>query len=357
LVVRTRSSSAAIALSLVFLVVGCGSSAPVVAPETTASVAPTTESTAPAGPALRVGLVRGPGGPNARAFGNLAAAGLHRAADELGIEARTLRARSRSEAVASVDALAGQGFDLVFGVGGTAVGAIDAAAPTYPKVRFAIVDASVETLASRARNVVGLTFRDEQAGYLAGYLAGLVQNAETGSKNTIGWVGAESGPSIDRYAAGYIAGARAVDPTITILHGYSHTFTDPAKCKELALQHLSLGSDVEFEAAGRCGLGVLDSANERNIWGIASGVDESSFGPQILTSAVKHVDVAVLATIKSMQDKSLRPGVDTVFDTANGGVGLGAISRRVPESIVVKLRTEELRLASGIVPDIPTTIR
>jgi basic membrane protein A len=268
-----------------------------------------------------------------------------------------VRARSRSEAVRSIDSLAGQGFDLVFGVGGTAVGAIDDAAATYPKVRFAIVDASVSTLASRARNVVGITFRDEQVGYLAGYLAGLVEGSETGSKNTIGWVAAEGGPSVDRYVAGYITGARAVDPTVTILSDYSHTLTDPAKCKELALKHLSLGSDIEFEVAGRCGLGVLDSANERNIWAIASGIDESSYGPQVLTSAVKHVDVAVLATIKSMQDRSLRTGVDTVFDAANGGVGLGAISRRVPESIVVKLRTEELRLASGVIPNIPTSIR
>jgi basic membrane protein A len=336
---------------------GCGSASEVTPVETTQSLARTTPDATPAKRSLRVGLVRGAGGSNAAAFGDLAAAGLRRAVGELGIEARTLRAQTRSEAVQSVDVLAGQGFDLVFGIGGTAVGAIDAAASTYPTVRFAIVDASVSTLASRARNVVGVTFRDELSGYLAGYLAGLVEAAEAGSSNTIGWIGAESVPSVDRYVAGFVAGARAVDPTVTILRDYSHTFADPAKCKELALVHQTRGSDIEFEAAGRCGLGVLDSATERNTWGIASGVDQSSLGPQILTSAVKHVDVAVLATIKAMQDRSLRPGVDTVFDTANGGVGLGTISRRVPEPIVSKLRAEELRLASGVVPNIPTTIR
>jgi basic membrane protein A len=245
----------------------------------------------------------------------------------------------------------------VLGIGGTAVGAIDTAARTYPQVRFAIVDASVSTLQSRAPNVVGITFRDEQAGYLAGYLAGLVEGSVTGSKNTIGWIGAESVPGVDRYVAGYVTGARAADPTVTILADYSHTFTDPAKCKELALEHLALGSDLEFEAAGWCGRGVLDSAHERNTWAIGSAVDQSARGPQILTSAVKHVDVAVLATIRSMQDRSLRTGIDTVFDTANGGVGLGTISPRVPESIVAKVRAEELRFASGVVPNIPTSVR
>jgi len=114
---------------------------------------------------------------------------------------------------------------------------------------------------------------------------------------------------------------------------------------------------LEVEAAGRCGLGVLGSANERNVWGVGSGVDAAALGPQILTSAVKHVDVAVLATIRAMQDRSLRTGVDSVFDVANGGVGLGAVSRRVPEATVVTLRAEELRLASGVVPNIPTTVR
>lgn len=362
MVVRTRSNSARaasaiVALGLALGATGCGDSAPVVPPDTTPSVASTLDVTPSPQRPIRVGLVRGAGGPNAIAFGVLAASGLRRAVSELGIEARTLRARSRSEAVESVDALAGQGFDLVLGVGGTAVGAIDVAATSYPKVRFAIIDASVDTLTSRARNVVGITFRDEQAGYLAGYLAGLLESAATGSKNTIGWIGGKSVPAVDRYVAGYVTGARAVDPTVTILGDYSLTFADPAKCKELALKHLALGSDIEFEAAGRCGLGVLDSANERNIWGIGSGVDDSALGPQILTSAVKHVDVAVVATIKAMQDRSLRAGVDTVFDTANGGVGLGKISPRVPEPIVSKLRAEELRLASGVIPDIPTTVR
>lgn len=76
-----------------------------------------------------------------------------------------------------------------------------------------------------------------------------------------------------------------------------------------------------------------------------------------MTSAIKRVDLAVLATIRAMQDRSLRMGVDTVFDVADGGVGLGRISLRVPEAVVAALRREERRFTSGRGPAVPITIR
>jgi basic membrane protein A len=202
-----------------------------------------------------------------------------------------------------------------------------------------------------------VTFRDEQAGYLAGYLAGLVEDRSAGGRNTIGWIGGRDTPAVERYVAGFVAGAKAADPSVTVLHDYSQTFGDQAKCKELALKHVAMGSDIEFEVAGRCGLGVLDAANERNVWGIGSSVDESSLGPQILTSAVKHADVAVLATIRAMQDKSLRTGTDLSFDASSTGVGLGAISPRIPQAVVAQIRAVELRMGSGAIRGIPTAVR
>ena len=101
---------------------------------------------------------------------------------------------------------------------------------------------------------------------------------------------------------------------------------------------------------------MLDAAHERNVWGIGYSVDQSSLGPHVLTSAVERVDVAVLATIKAMQDGSLRGGRDLTFDVSSGGVGIGAISPRVPQDVVAKIRAQELKLASGAIPRIPTTI-
>lgn len=323
------------------------------APGTTASTNSITTAT---GPPLKVGLVWDAGTYPGTALGALASSGLERARGELGVEVRSVAAHSRVEARASLFSLAGGGYDLVLGLGANTIGALGGVAETYPKVTFAAIDRPVTRVPGRPRNVVGLTFRDEQAGYLAGYLAGLMEKRAAGGKNTIGWIGARDTPAIARYAAGYVAGAKAADATVTVLHDYSQTFHDQAKCKEPALKQLEMGSDIEFQVAGRCGLGALDAAKERNVWGIGSVVDESYLGPHVLTSAVKHVDVAVLATIRAMQDGSLRTGTNVVFDASSGGVGLGAISPRVPQDVVAKIRTVELKLASGAIPGIPTTI-
>jgi basic membrane protein A and related proteins len=341
-----------IAFCLFVLVSGCGATRVAVVEQASTTAATGTDGAAAASaPVLTIGLVRDPG-----RLGDLASAGLRRAADELGVEVRTLQTRTRAAAVRNLTLLAEQPYDLVLGIGPTTIAALTDVATTYPNVTFAAIDKSVTALPRAPTNVAGITFRTEQAGYLAGYLAGLVENRSSGSKNTIGWIGARSTPSVDRYLAGYVAGARAADPTVAVLHDYSQSFYDQAKCKELALKHVALGSDVEFQVAGRCGLGVLDAAHERNVWGIGYSADQSSLGPHVLTSAVERVDVAVVATIKAMQDGSLQGGHDLTFDVSSGGVGIGAISPRVPQDVVAKLRAQERKLAAGALPTIPTTV-
>jgi basic membrane protein A len=353
LAVHTRSSSSRVAaVLLAFVVAGCGATRVTVVQQASTTAATGTDgASAAAAPALRIGLVRDRG-----PLGNLASAGLHRAASELGVEVRTLPARTRPAAVRNLTLLAEQPYDLVLGVGAITIAALTDVATAYRNVTFAAIDRSVTALRGTPPNVVGITFRTEQAGYLAGYLAGLIENRSSGSKNTIGWIGARSVPAVDRYLAGYVAGARAADPTVAVLHDYSQSFYDQAKCKELALKHVALGSDVEFQVAGRCGLGVLDAAHERNVWGIGYSADQSSLGPHVLTSAVERVDVAVVATIKAMQDGSLQGGHDLTFDVSSGGVGIGAISPRVPQDVVAKLRAQERKLAAGALPTIPTTV-
>jgi basic membrane protein A len=303
---------------------------------------------------LRVGLVTDSSGLSAGSINQLASVGLRRAEAQLGVSGRVLVSRSSASFARNLSLLAGRHYDLVIGVGPGMAPALNAVAQRFPETRFTGIGITVDALPSRPRNAAGITFREEQAGYLAGYLAGLVEQSESGSKHTVGVVGARRVPSVERYVAGYVAGARAAAPRITILEDFSRTFDDPAKCKELALQHMAEGSDLEFQVAGRCGLGVLDAAKERNVWGIGVDMDQSYLGAHVLTSALRRVDVAVFSTIRSMQDGSLQFGTDTVFDATNGGVGLGRISARVPQDVVAQVRAEEQRLASGHLPSIPT---
>ena len=142
-----------------------------------------------------------------------------------------------------------------------------------------------------------MLFKEQETGYLVGYLAGLEEKRRPG-KDVIGSVGGQKQPPVDRFIAGYQAGAKAADPGITVLNNYSEDFADQAKCKQIALNQIEQGAGVIFQVAGGCGLGALDAAKEKGVWGIGVDADQSFLGPHILTSAVKRVDTAVFDAIK-----------------------------------------------------------
>ena len=214
-----------------------------------------------------------------------------------------LESSSDSDYVPNMSSLADQGYDLVFGVGFAQGEAVDTVANEYPDGRFVIIDVDQSTLPHKPKNVVGMLFKEQEVGYLAGYLAALTAKREGAS--TISSVGGMKEPPVDRFIAGYQAGAKKADPSIKLLNGYSQDWDDVAKCKEQALNQIAAGSKIVFQVAGGCGLGALDAAKEKGVWGIGVDADQSYLGPHILTSAQKKVDQAVLLLIKEVQDGHL----------------------------------------------------
>jgi basic membrane protein A len=298
------------------------------------------------GESVKVGLVTDLGQLNDRGFNQLAFQGLKRAERELGIEGRVLESRSAAEYVPNMTTLARQGYDLIIGVGFAQGDAIDKAATTFPQSRFLIIDVDQASLAHKPKNVVGMLFREEQVGYLAGYLAGLEAKRRPGG-DVLGSVGGFKEPPVDRFIAGYQAGARAAAPGVELLNGYSQDWDDQAKCKELALNQIARGAEVVFQVAGGCGLGALDAAREREVWGIGVDADQSFLGPHVLTSALKRVDEGVFRTIRSVVDGTWQGGRNLTFGLGQDGVGLGKVSPRVPEADVAKLDEVSKQIAAG----------
>jgi basic membrane protein A len=305
---------------------------------------------------IEVGLVTSTAGLGDRALNQGAYRGLLRAERELGIEGRVLTSKSAADYADNLSTLAQSDPDLVVGVGSLMAGAVDAAARRFPDASFAIVDVSQSALAHEPPNVRGLLFHEEQSGYLAGYLAGLVV-ADQGGPQVVSTVGGRKVAAVDRYIAGFQAGARAANQDIRTLNGYSDDFVDQAKCKEIALSQIEQGAQVVMQVAGRCGLGALDAAREKGVWGIGADSDQSLLGPHVLTSALKLTDVAMFTTIESVRRGTFRGATDTVFDVASGAVGLGRISPRIPDAIVGRTKQVQADMAAGKVASIPTTVR
>ena len=328
----------------VLLVAGCGGGG------NKSSSSTSSES----GSKLKIGLVTDIGGLNDRGFNHLSYVGLQRAQSELGIQQRVFQAHSTQEYVPNLSTFARQGYDLTIGVGFTEATAIDTAATTFPNSKFAIVDVDQTEEPHKPKNLLGLLFREQETGYLVGYLAGLEEKRRPGP-DVIGSVGGQKQPPVDRFIAGYQAGAKAADPGIKVLNAYSEDFSDQAKCKQVALNQIEQGAGVIFQVAGGCGLGALDAAKEKGVWGIGVDADQSFLGPHILTSAVKRVDTAVFLAIKSVVDGTFKGG-NMVFGLKQNGVGIGKISPKVPQSEVAKVNQIRADIISGKIKNIPTEV-
>jgi basic membrane protein A and related proteins len=290
------------------------------------------ESGATATRQLRVGYVVGAGElPDRKSLFGLPYDGFIRAVEALGVEGRVLQVAPNQDATGALSLLARQKYDLII-MGVPDPEALLAVARDFPGTRFLVPDLSVRSLSRRPKNVQGTVFRAEEAGYLAGYLAALMEKRRPG-RDVIASVGGYKFPGVDRWIVGYRLGAKRADPGIVTLNAYSNNFSNPTKCRTVALGQIAKGAGAVLNVAGGCGFGALEAAKEKGVWGIGVDVDQSFFGRHILTSAVSRVDVGVFAAIRRLVRGSFTTGGDTVFDLGNGGVGLGKVSPEVPASV------------------------
>ena len=185
-------------------------------------------------------------------------------------------------------------------------------------------------------------------------MAGLYSKDNGGT--TIGSVGGQKIPPVDHYIAGYQAGAKAANPDIKTVNGYSQDFVDQAKCKELALNQIQQGAKVVFQVAGQCGLGVIDAAKEKGVQAIGVDADQAYLGDQVMTSAMKNVDQAVFESIKGVQDDTYKGGANTVFDVKSGGVGIGKTNAEGAK-YADQVKEIQDKIASGELTDIPDTVK
>ena len=306
-------------------------------------------------PTLKVGLIVDKGQLDDNGFNELAFKGLKEAQAELDVEGRVIESASAADYIPNMTSLARQDYDLVIGVGFAQGDAIGKVAQKFPETKFAIIDVDQAFIPGTPANVEGLLFREEEVGYLVGYLAGLEEKRRAGA-DVISAVGGMKEPPVDRFIAGYFAGARKANPTVKTILDYSQDWDDQAKCKELALNQIAAGSGVVFQVAGGCGLGALNAAGERDRWGIGVDADQSSLGAHILTSAKKGVDAAVFLTIQAIRDGKWQGGANATFGLKEDGVSLGKVSPEVPQADLDAVEEIKQQIASGEIAEIPTEV-
>jgi len=312
--------------------------------------------TTPTPTAMKVALVTDIGGLNDQGFNHLAYTGYQKAEKQYGFKEQIIQTQSQNDYVTNLTQAA-QAADLVIAVGFLMQTPLDQVAKQFPSKKFGIIDgcaipagkSDCETLP----NVAPLFFKEQEAGCLVGAIAaqmevdGKAKISKLLGKNTIAAVGGLSIPPVNRYIAGYKYCATKVDSSITVLVNYSQDFTNPAKCKDVALSQISQHSaDIIFQVAGGCGAGALDAANSKGVFGIGVDADQSYLYPSVITSALKRVDVAVYDTIDGFQKGNFTNNPPK-FDLAHDGVGYAPPNNDVPADAKAKAEDFASQIKSG----------
>jgi basic membrane protein A len=319
---------------------------------------------------IKVGVAYDVGGLGDKSFNDAANRGVEQAITD-GLVCRdnvvTNEANSTgSDRDQNAQALADAGFNLVIGVGFAFSSGINTIAPDYPDTNFMIVDgfATCGTACGLANdnltNVADYTFKENEGSFLVGAAAAIKCQC-----NTIGFLGGQTGPLIEKFQAGYEAGARAINPDMKILVEYigddTTAFNDPVKGEALSTKMYDDGAEIIYHASGASGAGLFNAAVQANK--LAIGVDSDQYltaspeqQPLIFTSMLKRVDTAVYNAIKAEGDGTFAPG-GVVFGLAEDGLDYSkSNTAEMTPDIITQLDEFKAQIISGeiVVPDSPS---
>jgi len=269
---------------------------------------------------IKVGLVTDVGKVNDGTFNEFAYKGMMKAVEEFGLQSAFIETLAPTDYEKNIEQFAKEGYDMIITVGFMINDATTAMAKKYPNIKFAGVDEG-----SDQPNFAGLVFSEDQSGFLAGCLAGLMTKS-----NVVGIVAGMEIPPVIKFRRGYQNGVKHVNPNAKVLGVYIDSFTDPARGKEAALSQIAEKADVIFGAGGPTGSGGIMGAAAQGVWVIGVDQDEylTTFGKgsvaganKLLSSAMKRVDVAVYSAIRNAVI-DLWQGGNVLFEAENDGVGL-----------------------------------
>jgi len=248
------------------------------------------------------------------------------------------QAKSQEDYQPSLRLSVESGAKLTIGVGFMLEKSVQAVARQNPTARFLLIDSPMLNAQNQPvvlPNVATLTFREQEGSYLVGVLA-----ARASKTGTVGFVGGMALPLIKKFEAGFEAGVHDTDPKVKIVTGYTGSFNDPNAGKQQAQSLLGRGADIVFHAAGSDGLGVIDAVKEaraggKNVWVVGVDSDQRHLAPNaVLTSMVKHVDLAVYREIQRVQAGTFKPGAED-WGLKEGGVALAPVAAALPDRAAV----------------------
>jgi len=295
---------------LALVLAACSSGSSDTAADTAAAL---DDSNCAAAESFCVGLVTDIGKVDDKSFNQSAHEGAMAAAAEVGGFYKYIETTDTKDYAANMGQFADKSYDVIVTVGFLMAEATVTAAKANPNIKFIGVD---QFQGEEVANLTGLIFPEDQAGYGAGYLAGLMTKT-----NKIGSVlGLEIAP-VQLFAKGFEAGAKAANAKVAVTTVYhppaDNGFGDPVWGAAEAKKQLAQGADIIFGAGGGTGNGALIEIAKAEGAGTAVfciGVDTDQWGtvpeaqPCLITSAVKGLTLGTSDLVKKAFDASIAGG-------------------------------------------------
>jgi len=299
----------------------------------------------------KIGMISDTGGVNDESFNQSTWEGLQQAQEKYGkdkVQVKYVESSQEADYTPNIETFVEEDLDLIIGVGYKMAGAIEEASKNYPDVQFAIIDHSYE---KQPENVTSLIYEDNTAAYLAGLVA--AKKTET---NKVAFIGGIKSATLDKFEYGFRAGVKAANPDAEVMVQYANSFTDSALGKTIANQMHSKNADIIFTCAGAVGIGAIEAAKENGKKAIGVDQDQNSLAPEnVITSAMKNIDVSVEEMLSKVVDGSYKGGEVIINTLAMNGVGIAPTSNKnVPPDVLEYVAKEAEKVKSGEVK-VPAT--
>ncbi|RDW19538.1 BMP family ABC transporter substrate-binding protein [Oceanobacillus arenosus] len=351
----------ALILGLGIFLSACGSSANNKDTDTSANEKENASGTEGEVTDFSIAMVTDQGGVDDKSFNQSAWEGLQEFGEENGLSKGNginyAQSTGQADFMPNITRLVRDKYDVILATGFLLKEDIQKAAEQFPESNFVIVDETVD-----APNAASVAFAEHQGSFLVGVAAAM--KSETGK---LGFVGGIDSPLIAKFEAGFVAGAKSVNPDITVDVQYAEHFSDPAKGKLIASNMYDNGVDVIYHAAGGTGNGVFNQAKDikqndpdRQVWVIGVDRDQHEEG-QIgennvtLTSMVKRVDVAA-KEVANLAKNGEFPGGETLeFGIEENGIAITTSNEEaMTEDIIQAVDEWQEKILNGEV-EVPKT--
>jgi basic membrane protein A len=268
-----------------------------------------------------------------KSFFDSAAAGMDLIKQKYGaaVDTRTIEmSYDESKWQPTLEDVASQNWDLIITGTYQMIDLVAQAAPDNPKKTFVVYDGTMDYKGGAFKNVYSITYKQNEASYLAGLIGEGLIKAGGQKGSDLGFLGGLDIPVINDFLVGYVAGAQAVSPAAKVAVSYIGSFSDAAKGKELALEQYRTGTAIGFNVAGQAGLGQLAAAKDADKLAIGVDSDQSAIfaktdpaiADRVVTSVLKRVDVSLARAADLLMAGSLPVGREESLGLKEGAVGI-----------------------------------